>query len=99
VSRSKFAGVLDAARQREPEPEPEPLAAPTGETRQSPAQQEAPKIGRPRTGKRSNPDFEQVSVYVRKDTHRDVKIRLLQQGEGREFSELVEDLLAGWLKG
>jgi hypothetical protein len=55
-----------------------------------------PKRGRP-AGKRSNPDFEQVTAYIRKRTHADVKIALLREGQKREFSALVEDLLAGWL--
>lgn len=53
--------------------------------------------GRP-PGKRTDPDFAQVTAYIRKTTHRGVKLRLLQEGQGREFSELVEELLAGWLK-
>jgi hypothetical protein len=55
--------------------------------------------GRTRTasvGKRSDNDYRQVSAYIRKDTHHQVKIALLQ--EEREFSELVEELLSGWLK-
>ena len=32
------------------------------------------------------------------DHHQGVKIALLQEGRGQEFSELVEDLLAEWLK-
>jgi len=47
-------------------------------------------------GKRSDGDYRQVSAYIRKDTHQQVKIALLQ--EEREFSELVEELLRGWLK-
>lgn len=81
---SKFKGLLDAAREREPEPEPQPQP-----------EQPLPK-GRPR-GKRSNPDYEQVTAYIRRDTHRAVKMALLQEGESREFSELVEELLAEWL--
>lgn len=46
-------------------------------------------------GKRSDSEYRQVSAYIRKDTHREVKIALLQ--EDREFSELVEELLRGWL--
>jgi hypothetical protein len=46
-------------------------------------------------GKRSDGDYRQVSAYIRKDTHQRVKIALLQ--EEREFSELVEELLNGWL--
>ncbi len=47
-------------------------------------------------GKRSDGDYRQVSAYIRKDTHQLVKIALLQ--EEREFSELVEELLSGWLE-
>jgi hypothetical protein len=53
--------------------------------------------GRP-TGKRTDPDYSQVTAYIRKSTHHGVKLRLLQEGQGREFSELVEELLAGWLQ-
>ena len=52
--------------------------------------------GRP-SGKRTDPDYAQVTAYIRKATHHGVKLRLLQEGQGREFSELVEELLATWL--
>ena len=54
------------------------------------------KKGRPK-GKRSNPDFEQVTAYVRSKTYRQTKIALLQQSELEDFSELVEELLTEWL--
>ena len=53
--------------------------------------------GRP-SGKRSDPDYVGFTTYIRKDTHHDVKVALLQEKEGRELSELVEELLASWLK-
>lgn len=64
-------------------------------------QQEPPatserRRGRPR-GKRSNPEYEQVTIYIRRDTHRDAKIALLKAGR-LEFSTLVEGLVAGWLQ-
>ncbi len=46
-------------------------------------------------GKRSNAEYRQVSAYIRKDTHRKVKIALLE--EERQFSELVGELLEDWL--
>ena len=46
-------------------------------------------------GKKSNPDYTQVTVYLRKQTHLAAKKRLLD--EGREFSKLVEDLVARWI--
>lgn len=55
-----------------------------------------PKRGRPK-GKRSHPDYEQVSAYIRKETYRKVKLALLQSGEESDFSELVEKLLGEWL--
>ena len=55
-----------------------------------------PRRGRP-PGKRSHPDFEQITAYIRKDTHHAVKIELLQNGR-KEFSELLEELLHQWLK-
>lgn len=54
------------------------------------------KRGRPK-GKRSDPDYEQVTAYIKKETYRQTKIALLQQGEVQDFSLLVEKLLAEWL--
>jgi hypothetical protein len=48
-------------------------------------------------GKRSNPDFEQVTAYVRKDTYRQTKITLLNREDKLDFSDLVEQLLTEWL--
>lgn len=61
-----------------------------------PTDQPNPKRGRP-PAKRSDPDFVGLTTYVRRDTHTQAKIALLQEGQGRELSELVEDLLCGWL--
>lgn len=56
-----------------------------------------PRRGRP-SGKRSDPDFVGFTTYIRKQTHRSVKHVLLDEPEERELSELVEELLAAWLK-
>lgn len=93
-SGSKFSGLLAAARPREDTGQTDgqgaavPANTPEEGTR---------RRGRPR-GKRSDPDFEQVTAYIRSRTHREVKIALLREAEGREFSELVEELLADWIK-
>lgn len=55
------------------------------------------KRGRP-SGKRSDSEFNQVTAYIRKDTHLGVQMLLLKDGKVRDFSELVEDLLAKWVK-
>jgi hypothetical protein len=51
--------------------------------------------GRPKA-KRSDPAFLGFTTYIRRDTHTKVKIALLQEGKGRELSELVEELLGKW---
>jgi len=91
VSKSKFQGLFDAAKKRQPE---EPAQPEQKETEVVPSPQ---RRGRPK-GKRSDPDFEQVTAYIRKQTHQAIKIALLQEGQDREFSELVEELLSDWLR-
>jgi hypothetical protein len=98
---SRFDGILKAkgrgpAAQETPEetppaeasPDPSPVAPPSP----------APRKGRP-PGKRSNPAFEQVTAYIPGDLYRKVRIGLLEDAKGQEFSELVADLLSAWLAG
>jgi hypothetical protein len=56
----------------------------------------APRRGRP-NGKRSNAEFQQVTAYIRRDTYRQVSIKLLDRENKGEFSELIEELLQKWL--
>lgn len=51
-----------------------------------------------RGGKNANPAYTQVSAYVLGQTYTNVKIELLREGQNRDFSDLVEELLAAWLK-
>lgn len=50
------------------------------------------------SGKSSNTDYTQVLTYVRRDTHKAVKRALLDDNQNRNLSDLVEELLAGWVK-
>jgi hypothetical protein len=54
------------------------------------------KMGRP-AGKRSDPKYTQVTAYIQSQTYRNVKVALLLDGNGQEFSELIEDLLSEFL--
>jgi hypothetical protein len=63
--------------------------------------QEEPKIvaGSPKKpGKSRNTDFTQVLTYIRRDTHRQTKKVLIDDPDERDLSDLVEELLSGWLK-
>jgi hypothetical protein len=51
-------------------------------------------VGRP-PAKHSSPDYSQMTVYVRRDVRKAVKIRLFE--EELEMSALVEKLLSYWL--
>jgi hypothetical protein len=48
-----------------------------------------------RVGKRSDPAYRQISTYVRSDLYRSVKRELLM--EERDFSDLMDELLAAWV--
>ena len=50
-----------------------------------------------RPSKSTDPEFMKFTTYVRKTTHRAVKTRLVS--EGRELSDLVEELMFKWLEG
>jgi hypothetical protein len=104
---SKFSGIFEA-RKREGEaleeeaPPPSPAPPSKAEKKQEPkVSKQAPtgskRRGRP-PGKRSDDEFVQVTAYIREETHRSVKVALLTEGKGQQFSELVQELLAKWLK-
>lgn len=63
-----------------------------------PAPEGAAPGGKTRVGKRNDPDYDQVTAYIRKETHKRAKIALLQGPDKQEFSELVEQLLTQWLE-
>lgn len=48
-------------------------------------------------GKRSNPDYKQFTVQLRKQTHRDATEILRRRDDGTDFGDLVQSLLEGWL--
>lgn len=95
---SKFAALKEVKKQEAEQPAP-PADVPV-EVLEPSSREEAPAAtrnrGRPR-GKRSQNDYVQTSVYVRKQTHREVKLALLQSDDARDFSELVDELLVRWL--
>jgi hypothetical protein len=53
--------------------------------------------GRP-PGKRSNPEYKQYSVLLKKQTHRQVKSILRDQEDSPDVSELLQQLLEQWLE-
>lgn len=60
-------------------------------------------MGRPKTGRRSNPDYGQVSYYIKNETKHLVVRRLHERNAGKRsaesisFGDLVQELLEAWL--
>ena len=47
-------------------------------------------------GKRSDPDYLQITAYIRKDVHKTVKRKLV--GEDKDMSDVIGELLEEWLE-
>jgi len=60
-------------------------------------QLQAPAVPKTSGGKKGNPEFCQVTAYLRRDTYNKVRIRLLETDDKRDFSELVEELVVRFL--
>jgi hypothetical protein len=54
--------------------------------------------GRPATGKRSNPDWKLYSHFLKKRTQRAAAARLQAEDQGRDLSDVLQELLENWLK-
>ncbi len=102
----------EAESKTEAETKPVPKPEPTKKTKAKPTPEEKPaeaeitpeptkKRGRPATGKRSDPDWIGRTYYIRKETDFDVEdelIKLKRAGINLDKSELVNFLLAAWIK-
>jgi len=80
--KSRFAGIGDIHKKLSADPESQP--------------RRVTKMGRP-PGKKSDPAFKQVTVYLRKDTH-DTARKILFD-DRRQFSDLVDELVSRWISG
>ncbi len=104
VSEDSEPEVASAPEQAAPlvteVPTPTPIAAEEGTSSEAEGSV-LRRTGRPAIGKKSNPNYRQVTAYIRKDLYRDVTDMLYDEGRGRdtkrkEFSELVDELLERW---
>ncbi len=92
--KNALAGIKQAQGESEPaEFAKEP--APVAKRNVKPADSPVPTPART-TGKSSNPDYEAVKLYVRKQTRRAAE-RKWEDETSRDFSELVQELLTKYL--
>jgi hypothetical protein len=70
--------------------------APVAQIHASAPDEEPAPTGRPQ-GKRAAPGYVQVGVYIPKKLHNEAKVRLIQEGADRDFSQLIADLLTDYV--
>lgn len=102
----------EAKAETKTEPETKPQEETTPSVTAIPPEQNQPeaeippeesnkKRGRPATGKRSDPDWIGRTYYIRKENDFDVEdelVKLKRAGVNLDKSELVDFLLAAWVK-
>jgi hypothetical protein len=89
MSESKFAGTLNRLKKPNKRPtDPKPSMS------SSPAH--TPLTGHHR-GKRSDPEWANITILMRRSIKRDARRRLEDAGEGIDLSELIDQLLIDWL--
>lgn len=95
--RSKFAALADLREEQqvtdlvtaiaESDIAPAEAAKPVGQGR-----------GRPPGGKRSNPEFKMYTHYLKRKTQRAAVAKLMAQDDGRDLSDVLQELLDAWVK-
>lgn len=98
MTGSKFSGLRTMRERRAQEVEENPPLEEAASPRASVpagAEESARRVGRP-PGKRSNPEYQQVTVLLHGQTYLNARKRLLD--ERKEVSELINELLDKWLK-
>ena len=90
--------ILGTLKGEAPPPSPAPAKRPPESVPESEAIASKGGKGRPATGKKSNEDYCQTTISIRKDTRKRVKQALLDAETGQDVSDLVEELLVQWLE-
>jgi hypothetical protein len=99
-------GALASLRQRSPDTDREPMSAliksPPTDTDAitapvaNPAEEPARRRGRP-AGKRSNPEWKLYSHFLKKRTQREATAVLQAEDNGRDLSDVLQQLLEQWV--
>jgi hypothetical protein len=98
ADKRKFAALAELHRQLPEEVEApatavEPMPIPAAVTPEV-----AKGKGRPPTGKRSNPEWKLYSHFLKRKTQRAAVARLQADDDGRDLSDVLQELLENWLK-
>ena len=92
---SQFAGLVEQYKTGKPiEKKQRPKR--TRASVQSPAPVTKRTV-KEKVGKSKDPEYTQVLTYLKKSTHNAVKAALIFDDKERDLSDLVEELLSGWV--
>jgi hypothetical protein len=95
--RSKFSALAELYRQPPEAATPE-LVVERGPSSPGMAAEVGKGRGRPATGKRSNPEWKLYSHFLKRQTQRAAAARLQAEDNGRDLSDVLQELLEQWLK-
>lgn len=100
AEKRKFAALAELHRQEDVVETEAPVAKASPEARSVEATGLEPGQGRgrPATGKRSNPEWKLYSHFLKRKTQRAAVARLQAEDNGRDLSDVLEELLENWLK-
>jgi hypothetical protein len=73
-----------------------PLDSPTHPSAQAARQSGDQSLSHKERGKSSNPDYQRLTVYLRRDTILDLKRRIV--GTNVELSDIVQDAVDRWIR-
>jgi hypothetical protein len=93
--KGKFSALADLHR---PQLDDEVLAEMVQPALVLPPASEGRGRGRPATGKRSNPEWKLYSHFLKKQTQRAAVARLQAEDSDHDLSDVLEELLASWLR-
>lgn len=97
---NKFARMIQTAREHQATDQKDPSLPKTPKDRPRPTASATPPKGargRPATGKRSDPDYESTTILLRKTTKTSAA-RLLLGNKEQDLSDVLETLLADWVR-
>ncbi len=97
AEKRKFAALAEIHRLQSESDSPEPVAPVVQPAAPAEPPGEGRGRGRPATGKRSNPEWKLYSHFLKKQTQRAAAARLQAEDAGRDLSDVLQELLEGWL--
>jgi hypothetical protein len=97
---NKFKKMMETAREHQAPALDTPPALPPDDPPIPQSRPTTPAVsknrGRPATGKRSDPDYESTTVFLRKQT-KTAAAHLLLNDRDQDLSDVLENLLSGWV--